>query len=81
MIELEGSEKQITWATEIRNSNIKLLQAEIDQLKARYHPNFDIAIAKFEKAIIEAQTKQSSAKYWIDHQGVAGVYIQKVYSK
>ena len=56
LVQLEGSEKQIAWANDIRS---KLFEKYGDQLK----------VAKDEKTknFMKFLVGQSSAKYWIDH--------------
>ncbi len=88
MVQLIGSEKQIAWATDIRNHNIKVLQNEINEIKARHYDyNLEISpksaemISKLEKAINDIMTTHPDSKFWIDHKGLAGVYIHKLYNK
>ena len=49
-----GTEKQIVWANDIRNANIKTLEREIEEFKLREvngTSSFPEIIAKLEKAI------------------------------
>ncbi len=77
---LAGSEKQVAWATEIRNSNIKCLEREIEELKDRKERgtgSFPELIAKLENGLKEIKTTVIPAKWWIENQGMALAFIQK----
>jgi hypothetical protein len=81
MVELIGSEKQVAWATEIRNDNIKTLEREIEDLKSREvngTGSFPELVAKLEKALNELKndTTHIYASWWIEHKGLARVFIQ-----
>jgi len=76
-----GTEKQIAWANDIRNDNLKTLEIEIEEFKLRETNgtgSFPELIAKLEKAIEEIKTTEKSAKWWIEHQNLANAYIQKI---
>lgn len=76
-----GSEKQIVWANDIRNANIKTLEREIEEFKLREingTGSFPELISKLEKAIEEIKTTEKTAQWWIEHQNLASAYIQKI---
>ena len=78
---LTGSEKQIAWATEIVTTNLNALQRELtymNEREARGNGSFPEVTAKLEKAIRELEESSYTAKWWIEHQGVARAYIQKI---
>lgn len=86
MIELKGSEKQIAWATDIRNQNIKILENEINQIKTRFNNVVMSAksvelITKLENAINVIKTTHPEAKFWIENKGVANAYIYRLIYK
>jgi len=81
MINLNGSEKQIAWATEIRNSNLKKLQDELATFKERsIEENWDYSniTTKLELAISQIGTKHPEAAWWIDHKGLAASFISRL---
>jgi len=81
---LVGSEKQISWATDIRNSNIKAIERELADFERRYSygdsPTFITIIEKLRIALddIKGVKSPTAAKFWIEHKNVAGAYIQKI---
>ena len=84
MIKLTGSEKQIAWATTIRDNNINTLKTEIENFKARgQREDWDYSeiIAKIEKAIEDIKVTKSDAKWWIENKGVASSFLQRIMAK
>ncbi len=78
---LTGSEKQIAWATEIRTTNLRILNEEIEVFKGRElreNCSYGVIIEKAEKAINEIQKTEKTAKWWIEHQNLANAYMQKI---
>jgi hypothetical protein len=79
---MEGTEKQVMWAEEIREKNISTLKKEIASLKFSneyYKTNdFEFIIRNLEKALSDIESADLSAKYWIDHKGLAETFIQKI---
>lgn len=76
-----GSEKQIAWATQIREHNLKTLQDEADNFKERsVRENWDYStiISKIENAIAEIQVTEKTAKFWIENRNLAGAYLYKI---
>ena len=73
-IQLKGSEKQVAWATEVRNNYIELLKPLLDRLQKGV--DFARANGKSEETIAEGialfQSKvdktfsQTRASWWID---------------
>ena len=81
MIELVGSDKQVAWANEIRNSNIATLENEVAEFKARgARESFDysIIIGKIEKAIEDIKNGKSEAKWWIENKSVASAFLSRI---
>jgi hypothetical protein len=83
MKELQGTEKQVTWANQIRQENINTLQREIDELAARMlenSPSFKLIIDKLQKALndLTNDTIHINAGWWIEHNNLAVAYIQRV---
>lgn len=81
MIELVGSEKQVAWANEIRNSNIATLENEVTEFKARgARESFDysVIIGKIEKAIEDIKNSKPEAKWWIENKGIANAFLFKI---
>jgi hypothetical protein len=77
----KGSEKQIAWAEDIRNQNIRTLEREIEELKLREVDgtgSFPELIAKLEKAVKELLTVEKPAKFYIEHNNLANAYIYKL---
>jgi len=79
MINLTGTEKQIAWATEIRDFNVKMLKNEIESFEKRNA--FPEIVEKLKAAVIEVEEGKSEAKFWIEHQNLANAYIQKLNRK
>ena len=73
-----GTEKQIAWATEIRNTSIKNMERELAEFVKR--GGFEVIVAKIEKGINELQTVDKDAKFWIEHKNLDGAYLQKIKS-
>jgi hypothetical protein len=81
MIELVGSEKQVAWATEIRNNNIKTLIQEVEEFKGRETRedcSYSVIIGKIEKAIEDIKNGKPEAKWWIENKGIANWFLQKI---
>jgi hypothetical protein len=79
MVELQGSEKQVAWAEQIRTRNIDYLTSTMTELKNRNHSEiFGTHIEKLEAAISQAKNIPS-AKAWIEKQHVAEEYIRMIY--
>ena len=81
MKELKGTEKQIAWATQIRDSNVKELKREIEEFKLRKingTGSFPELIAKLGKALQEIEEKDLTASWWIEHKGLAASFIQRI---
>jgi hypothetical protein len=81
MIKLTGTEKQIEWATQIRDTNVKTLEREIEELKLREANgtgSFPELVAKIEKAISDIGNQKSEAKWWIDNKNIANAFIQSI---
>jgi len=82
MVELIGSEKQVAWANEIRERNVKNFEREIEELKGREERgtgSFPELVAKLEKALDELKndTTRTSATWWIEHSNAANAFIQR----
>ena len=76
-----GSEKQIAWAEEIKATNIRKLERELEEYKLRAESGggeFPQSVEKIKKALHEIKTTEKSAKFWIDNQGLATSFIQRI---
>lgn len=73
MINLTGSEKQINWANEIRDYNIKALENERNTFQQRIKEegsDFTNIVNEFDRIIDKLSNQQPSAKWWIEHKEV-----------
>jgi len=81
---LVGSEKQIAWATDIRNSNIREIKREIcyfERMLAEKSWDQGVTILAKLNVFIDKVNNENvltAAKYWIDHKNLSGWYIQKI---
>lgn len=76
-----GSEKQIAWATDIINTTRKKLQNELTYFAGREkRENYSYAEikGKIERGIADLENSSYSAKWWIEHQGVAESFLQRI---
>ena len=73
-----GTEKQIAWATEIRDASIKNMEKELADFVRRGH--FEVIVAKIEKGIEELKTVDKDAKFWIEHKNLDGAFLQRIKS-
>ena len=64
-VALEGSEKQIAWAEDIRAKVAPLIVDGQEKANAASHRNPAVAAAM--NAVLQELREQSSAKWWIDH--------------
>lgn len=64
-VALEGSEKQIVWAEDIRAKVAPLIVDGQEKANAASHLNPAVAAAM--NAVLQELREQSSAKWWIDH--------------
>lgn len=89
MVELIGSDKQIAWATEIRNSCIRKVQHDIEtktillglaNAAGDDSSKLTKMIAKLNEGMaqLENDTTHTSAAWWISNKGIADVFIQNV---
>jgi len=85
MIKLEGSEKQIAWAEEIMEHNIRYLHKERDDYKRRTEEeegsDFTAIVKEFERVIEMLETKQPSAKWWIEHKSIGQYARQEIIAR
>jgi len=84
--ELTGSEKQIAWATKIRERNIKKLETEIADLTRRMNqdsPMFATLVEKLNDGLKEfaGETAPTDSKWWIENKGVVAEFIQRMKAK
>jgi len=76
-----GTEKQIAWANEIRNTSIANMEKEATYFKERaIRENYDysVIIGRIEKGIEELKTVEKDAKFWIEHKNLDGAYLQRI---
>lgn len=88
MIALVGSEKQVAWATEIRNNNIAVLKRELEDMKelvAYQTETFGSPAARcpeivkeLEKALSIIGKNKPEAKWWIENKGMAMAFVQRI---
>lgn len=64
-VALEGSEKQIAWAEDVRAKVAPLIVDGQEKANAASHRNPAVAAAM--NAVLQELREQSSAKWWIDH--------------
>lgn len=75
-VALEGSEKQIAWAEDIREKVAPLIVDGQEKANAASHRNPAVAAAM--NAVLQELREQSSAKWWIDHRDTIGfVWMSK----
>ena len=74
MVELKGTEKQVKWAEDIRDSMIKGLEELRENENLRYHFGRDIAIDEVNETIAEIK-KIDSSKFFIENRYEKGTEI------
>ena len=65
---LEGSEKQIAWAEDIRAKVAPLIADGQEKANAASHRNPAVAVAM--NAVLQELREQPSAKWWIEHRDI-----------
>jgi len=84
MTNLKGSEKQITWASEIRNANIKILERELKEFEGREVSekcSYEHITSKIKKAIADISNEQTDAKWWIENKNLANAFLSRIKKK
>lgn len=74
MVELKGTERQVKWAKDIRDSMIKGLEELKENENLRYHFGRDIAIDEVNETIAEIK-KIDSSKFFIENRYEKGTEI------
>lgn len=67
-VALEGTEKQIAWAEDIRAKVAPLIAGGQEKANAASHRNPAVAVAM--NAVLQELREQPSAKWWIEHRDI-----------